>query len=244
MNKVKAMKSGILALAASVGLGAVSGVAGAAELSGNMGVYSKYVLRGMTNDAESDSPAVQGGLDYSADNGLYAGYWASSLDYGDGEAKTGFENDFYVGFAGEAGGMSYDIGLIQYSYVSINDADGLEVSASVGFGPVSLGMKYLTNDVVWGNAGDTYWTLSYETELPKGFNLSAVYGYYTYEATGEFDSTTGDKNGFRHLDLTLSHPIGKTGADMTITYIVGGKDRNEVKQDNTMVLGMSYGFDI
>src|SRR5690606_6797102 len=68
-----------------------------AAVSGNIGVFSKYVLRGVTNDAESDDPALQGGFDYSHDSGFYAGYWGSSLDYNyetgsDTTAATGFEN--------------------------------------------------------------------------------------------------------------------------------------------------------
>ena len=81
-----------------------------AEITGNIGVYSKYVLRGITNVPETESPAVQGGLDYSHASGFYAGYWGSSLGYGTrGTAgaytstptpttPNGFESDIYGGY--------------------------------------------------------------------------------------------------------------------------------------------------
>ena len=34
-------------------------------ITGNVNVVSSYNLRGMTNSPESDTPAVQGGLDYT-----------------------------------------------------------------------------------------------------------------------------------------------------------------------------------
>jgi len=48
-------------------------------VTGNVNVVSSYNLRGMTNSPESDTPAVQGGLDYSHDSGFYLGYWFSTL---------------------------------------------------------------------------------------------------------------------------------------------------------------------
>jgi uncharacterized protein (TIGR02001 family) len=39
-------------------------------ITGNINVVSSYNLRGMTNSPESDTPAVQGGLDYAHDSGF------------------------------------------------------------------------------------------------------------------------------------------------------------------------------
>lgn len=218
-----------------------------AALSGNIGVFSKYIFRGSTNAAENNGTAVQGGLDYSHDSGFYAGYWASNLDYADATdpAATGFENDFYAGFSGEMDGFAYDVGVLQYYYMSIEDADALEVYGSLGYGPVSVGLVYSVDDVVWENGGDMYWTFGYETGLPNDFTFSATAGYFMYEdAAGDFLPASTSDSGLKHVDLSLSHPVGDTGADMSITYVVGGEDRNEVDQEDTVVLGLSYGFDI
>lgn len=242
-----------------------------AEASGNIGVVSEYVLRGITNDMENGNTAVQGGLDWSSDStGIYLGYWGSNLDYTSGASiptyddngnatgskegcanvgdcpENGFENDFYGGWAGTFGDFGVDVGLIYYYYLGVMESNGLEIPVSASWKDLTLGMKYLTNDVTWGNAGDIYWTLGYDYALPSDFSLSALLGYYTYKKGGEFIQTSSSEksSAFRHFDLTLSHPIGDTGADMSITAIVGGEDRFGNDQANTVVLGVSYGFDI
>ncbi len=238
------LKLSPLALALSVAAGAsVVSTTASAGASGNLGVFSQYVLRGITNSPEDDSVALQGGFDYAADSGLYAGYWGSSLGY-TSKSGDGFENDLYAGYAGEMGMMSYDIGAIYYYYINIDDSDAFELAGSVGYGPVTLGAKYLTKDVAWGNKGDVYWTLGYSADLPKDFSFGATLGYYTYEDSGKFIATSAEDSAFRHLDLSLSHPIGTTGADMSVTYIVGGEDRQGTDQDDTVVFGLGYGFDI
>lgn len=249
-----------MAVAAALGASAMAmPLAAKAELSGNIGVFSKYVLRGLTNDAESDNVAVQGGLDWTHDSGFYLGYWGSSLDYtydpdGGPVSGNGFENDIYGGYTGSFGGFSYDVGLIQYYYIDVEDSDLTEFKASIGYGPAYLQAQYLLNDGWWGNAGDIYWTLGYDMALPKDFTLSAVLGWYTYDDDDNSElggcggvtpcAVTTEDTAYRHFNLTLSHPIGNTGADWAITYINGGKDRTGTDQEDTVVLSLTYGFDI
>ncbi len=222
----------------------VSAPAQAFEVSGNIGVVSDYVLRGITAATESDGPAVQGGLDLETDFGLYAGWWASSLGYGTDELATTVENDFYVGFGGEVGMFSYDAGLVYYWYMDDSDASGLEPYVGVGVGPVSLMARYLAEDTTWGNKGDTYVTLGADFEIGLGFEFSAVAGYYRYEDSGDFIPDTEKSGAFRHLDLTLSRQIGDTPATMFATYVIGGKDRDNESQENKIVLGFTYAFSI
>ncbi len=169
------------AVASALALGALAPAAQAeVSLSGNIGVVSDYVLRGITAATESDGPAVQGGFDMEHSSGFYAGYWASSLGYGSDNLTTTVENDFYAGFAGSAGEFSYDIGAIYYYYMDDSDASGGEFVAGIGWGPVTLGMKYLLQDVTWGNEGDIYWTLCLALPVPSPqFTFSAVAGYYS-----------------------------------------------------------------
>ena len=237
-------------------------VAGPHSVTGNIGVYSKYILRGITESPENDGAAVQGGLDYAHDSGLYAGWWASSLGYtydeddpiGDGsfadpDVSDGFENDFYAGYAPTFGDFGVDIGVIQYAYVSVDESNLTEAVLGVSYKNAYLRAQYLLNDGFWGNAGDTYWYGGIDCDLPKGFALNTELGWYTYddddEDNDQFDpGTTTTDSAFRYLAFTLSHPIGDTGADMGVSYIVGGEDRSENDQGNTMVLSLSYGFDV
>lgn len=254
------------------------------SFTGNIGVYSAYVLRGITNAAsygfENDGAAVQGGFDWSGDSGVYVGYWGSSLSYtsdpiiptynddgvqtgtvdgclnSDDCPAVGFENDIYAGYAGTAGDFDYDAGLIYYYYIGVMEANGLEVKLSGTWKGATLGVNYLTNDVAWGNSGDMYWTLGYDFSLPKDFTLGATLGYYIYEKSGKYVAPSrqdpdnaaatldAKSSAFRHLTLSLSHPIASSGFDMSLDWIIGGEDRYGISQPMTFVLGVSSGFDI
>ena len=235
----------ILATAVASSPMIATSAAQAASVTGNIGVHSQYILRGNTASMENDDAAVQGGFDVGFDSGFYLGYWGSSLGYSD-DGENGFENDVYGGYAGSIGDFSYDLGLVQYYYLNIDDSDGTEAYGSVGYGPFSVGFKTLLNDVVWGNQGDTYWTASFSQPLPKGFNFDATAGFYTYEDSGKYiaDSDTTEDSAFRHLNLSLSHPIGDTGADMGVTYVIGGKLRDGTDLDNAVYFSLTYGFDV
>jgi uncharacterized protein (TIGR02001 family) len=211
---------------------------------------------------ENDSTAVQGGFDWTSDAGWFLGYWGSNLGYSystdsavGASGSNGFENDFYGGYAGKVGGFSYSVGVTQYYYINVDDSNLLEPFLTLGYGPVTFGAKYLAQDGFWGNQGDTYLTLTYATDVGAGFKFSGTAGYYMYEDkdSDELCKGVGLASGcqatmtdsdFRHLDLTLSHPIGKTGAEMGVTYILGGKDRFDQDLDNTVVLNVKYPFDL
>ena len=81
-----------------------------AAVSANVSFASDYIWRGMT---QSDGPAIQGGFDYEADGGFYAGIWGSNVNFNDG---AGSELDYYFGYAFEAGSIGVDLGYIAYDY--------------------------------------------------------------------------------------------------------------------------------
>jgi uncharacterized protein (TIGR02001 family) len=232
--------------------GMAAPLAAQAEVTGNINVVSKYVLRGITTGVgygtENNGAAVQGGFDYSHESGLYAGYWGSSLSYVAGAQNTniftGVENDFYAGYKGKAGSFSYGLGLVYYAYTAVENSDAAEVAATLGFGNASLGINYLTSDVIWGNAGDTYFNLGYTQPLPSDFSLAGSLMYYMYTKDGKYVPETTDSlgSGFRGLSVTLSHPLGKTGGTMGVTVVGGGEDRygNYQKWMPVLSLGMTF----
>ena len=74
------------------------------SVSGNVGIYSDYIFRGYTQT--ENKPALQGGFDVSHSSGLYAGVWASNVDWtvqGGSMRDNSVEIDLYAGFAGEFG---------------------------------------------------------------------------------------------------------------------------------------------
>ena len=240
-----------VALATTIAMGGLAApVVVNADVSGNIGVHSKYLLRGIFE--ENSGTAVQGGIDYSNESGFYAGWWGSNLGYTyeatpDSKAdETGFENDFYLGFAGGSESFGYDVGLIQYMYINVDDSDLTELTAKATFGDGYLGMQYLLTDGWWGNSGDIYWKAGYAISMPKDFGLSFDLGYYTYDDddNSELGGVTTQTSGFRHLNITLTHPVGSSGAEMYVQYTIAGEDRAAVEYNDSMVIGMTYGFDM
>ena len=110
------MKKMKLVLAGAALLGSTGAFAGA---TGNAGVFSTYLFRGVAQTA--GAAAVQGGVDWSSSSGLYAGTWISDSIGGTG----GYETDLYGGWTASG----FDIGYIFYGYKNkfsgIGDAPAL-----------------------------------------------------------------------------------------------------------------------
>jgi len=249
---MKKLNLASIAMASAIAFGGMFGAttAAQAEVSYNVGVHSKYLLRGIFE--ENDDTAIQGGADWSSDNsGWYAGWWFSSLGYSyeaPADTKTnerGFENDFYAGYAGEiTKDLSWDAGFIQYIYVNVDDSDLLEATGKLSYKDFYVGAQYLLQDGWWGNAGDIYWKAGWSVSLPKDVTLALDYGYYTYDKgdSSKIGTATTSSGGFRHLNVTASKPIGKTGAEVYVQYTFAGEDRAGAKYNDSMVAGVTYGF--
>lgn len=170
-------------LVASI-LGAVSAMTSTSAmavegLSANAAVTSNYFWRGMTQAA--DGASVSGGIDYAADSGFYAGTWVANLS---GDTET----DFYAGFSGEAGSVSYDFGYVYFNYANPGQAlDFGEVYGSVTFGSLTLGLAVLANEES-GSAdfGDsTYVSADYAFEVAEGLEAAFHIGSYDGDFANE-----------------------------------------------------------
>ena len=225
------------------------------SVSGNIGVVSEYILRGNTASPENDNATIQGGLDYSHSSGFYAGYWGSTLGYSytkydpSTQKYTGsksFENDFYLGYKGKiTEDFGYTIGgTYYYYYQSDADSNTTETLIGVNYKGFGLTTQTLLKDVVWGNKGDTYVLANYSYPLPKEFTLNTALGAYYYRDKGKFetDLKTDKSFAFRHFTVGLSHPLGDTGATVTMDYIIGGKLRTDESLKNKVVFGLKYNF--
>lgn len=110
--KVNQVVSGVL-LGASL---LASSAAMAGKLNGNIGVVSDYMFRGLDQSGNSGA-AVQGGVDYEFDFGLYTGLWVSNAALAGGN-----EADAYVGYGLKLGEFNLDGGVIYYAYTE--DTEG------------------------------------------------------------------------------------------------------------------------
>ena len=164
-------------------------------LTGNVGFFSQYIFRGLTQT--NRDPALQGGFDYSHSSGLYAGTWASNISwlrenlsvpgapfgtYGEGGS---LEWDFYGGFKGNLGKSDYfyDIGTLYYWYpgkinpavsagfapLKVPKADTWEVYGALGWKWASAKLSYAVKDEVFANnnANGT-WYLDLSANVPLG----------------------------------------------------------------------------
>lgn len=152
-------------LAASIALPALAVAADEEEvstLSFNLTLTSDYRFRG---HSQSDrDAAVQGGIDYADPSGLFAGIWASSIDFNDA-SQSPAEVDFIAGYAhalSEETEGSVWLAYYWYPGSAPADYDYVEVLANVrhDFGSFAL-------------VGDATWSPDYSGSTGNGIGLSA-----------------------------------------------------------------------
>lgn len=138
----------------------------AAGLEYNIGVVSDYVWRGVSQT--DNHAAVQGGVDAKHESGLYAGAWASTVDFDDVDVEL----DLYAGFALKTrGGWGWDIGVIGYRY------DESRYNFEEAY--VGLTYAYLSGKIWhdWDN-DDTYTEGNAEFDMGSGFYTILHGGFY------------------------------------------------------------------
>lgn len=178
------------------GLATVPSLAAAADsphsFSANVGVTTDYIFRGVSQSQHD--PAVQGGVDYSHASGLYAGAWASTVQWvDDGNYKDDnfMELDLYGGYKGTlTADLGYDLGIITYYYpgdkvTGATSPDTTEVYAGLSWKTVSLKYSHVVSDhfVGWTTTsggktkGSYYVDLSGTYDLGNGWGLLGHVGY-------------------------------------------------------------------
>ena len=135
--------------------------------SANIALTTEYIFRGFSQTAQG--PAVQGGYDLTCGI-FYAGVWASSLDFAGnlpGTAsfdQTGapydasIEMDWYIGIKPVTGRITWDLGVIYYSYPNRSNP-GLDLNY--------LELKVGASAEIWkgGTLGVTvFWSPDYQLE--------------------------------------------------------------------------------
>ncbi len=163
----------------------MASMAASAEVSFNANAASLYLFRGQ--DASAGAAAVSGGVDYTNKNGAYAGAWTSSG--GDTEL------DLYVGYAGEAGKISYDVSFWNLDYPSTPADDGVNETV------IGLGYDNFSLDIVSGEDGYLYTAVG--AEFGK---VSLTYGMKTDDADDEYSHVDIAYAATSSVTLTASFP--------------------------------------
>lgn len=203
------MKNTVLSLVlVSSTLGSWQAYAGA---SANVGVTSNYVWRGVTQTDKA--LALQAGLDYATDNGLYVGTWVSNSKFvdTDGNALEGPEVDLYAGYKKDLkGDLGVDAGVTKYFYPDDNSIEFTEVYVKPSYKSFNAEVSYTldsNNDVGAGQQGDIYYGLGYSGELSNGFGYGVKAGYTDYKDDAAADYT--------HYQLSLTKGFDTFG-DVTL----------------------------
>lgn len=145
----------------------------------NVGLFSQYIFRGLTQTGEE--PAIQGGVDYSHASGFYLGAWASNISWledGGVYDNSSIEIDVYGGYRNTIGetGIGYDVGLLQYIYpgdripgAAIDDAETTEIYGALSWKWLQGKFSYVVSDDAWGTIdGQGTWYAEANANIPIG----------------------------------------------------------------------------
>jgi uncharacterized protein (TIGR02001 family) len=181
------MKTTQLALSALIALTALPSLAQTAApapdytFTGNMGVFSDYRFRGISQT--NKKPAIQGGVDFAHSSGIYLGNWNSNVDSAMYNGAN-IEMDFYGGWKTTFEGFGIDLGAIYYYYPGsgaggTNKIDNTELYIGGSWGPISLKYNYAVSDFfgIADTSGAYYLALSGAHDFGNGFGINASIGY-------------------------------------------------------------------
>ena len=197
-----------------------AGYASAAEFAGNVGYFSDYRFRGISQGDRS--PAIQGGFDIAFDGGFYLGTWASNVaPWSDGT----IELDWYGGWAMDLNDSSaIDIGVWYYGYPEDNADPGLdfvEIYGNYSFQDFTLGVAYSPDyfaetDSFFYVFGDYSFGLTdnLSLDLHLGFNI-----FNDKEAGAAFGiGEVGDPKD-QYIDYAIGLSTSALGVDWGLQFI-------------------------
>ena len=187
-----------------------------AAVSGTLALTSDYLFRGLSQT--NQEPALQGGVEYAHDSGIYAGIWGSNVswlsDYSSASLpiSNSVELDAYAGWRGNVSeSLKLDAGV--YTYYYPGDYPGgfvrpytTEVFIGANFGPASL--KYLhavTNLFGFADSdGSGYLDANVNYEFSPGWVLNAHAGRQRVKRTSAASYTDWKLGVTRNFDAGWS----------------------------------------
>lgn len=265
------MKKTLSVVAAALAITALPHIAHAEDanpLSFNIGVFSEYRFRGISQTRFK--PALQGGLDYALPGGFYVGTWLSNIKWikdagtvsGVDTGNTQVEWDIYGGYKGEiTKELTYDVGVLAYVYPSnkIGDIPGsanantTEIYGALTYGPATLKYSHsVTTLFGFGNSKNSgYLEAAATFDLGSGFGITPHIGYQRVAGTvgGVSNSSvfsytdyslTGAKDFGNGLAVTLAF-VGTSTKSVPGTYAYASLDNKNLGRA-TAVLGVKYSF--
>ena len=200
----------------------------------NVGLYSQYIFRGLTQT--NRQPALQGGIDLTHSSGFYLGAWGSNISWlrdkigtsSDAVYTSGgsLELDLYGGYRTDIKGVGIDVGALQYWYPGTlrkpgqSGANTTEVYAALSYGWLQGKISTVVSEDAWG--------------FGKEYNVS---------------SGGDDERGTYYAELNANIPLADTG--ITALIHVARQEFNNAKVTRTgpaasytdWKLGLTKAFD-
>lgn len=216
-------------IAAALLVGAVSAQA---EISANFTLATDYTFRGISQTGERG--ALQGGFDWAGDTGIYAGIWASNVDFEGADGST--EMDYYVGYAGETdGGFGYDVAYIYYDYEGLSAFDYYEFAIALSYADFGVGVNYSPK---FGDGGPkyVYYSAGYSMGLTDAVSLDFNIGYTDTDADDYWEDGA---DGYMDYGVTLGYSA--FAVDFALALI--GTDLDDIEAaDDRVVFSVSKSF--
>lgn len=176
------------------------------EIAFNASLLSDYRFRGVSKS--NNDIAVQGGLDWYSDSGIYTGAFASSVsDFRGSDVET----NFYAGYSTESGGLIYDFGVTAYVYPGGTNATYFETYGSVGVDlgllTSSVGISYMPSQSNIGNTDNVYFFSDTRGSIPDTpFNVDLHLGYEDgFFGDGKWDWRIGTSVTFEQFELGVAY---------------------------------------
>ena len=222
----------------------------ALTVSGNVALVSDYRFRGVSQTG--GDPAVQGGLTLTHESGVYAGVWASSIDFAKlGAAATygSTEVDLTAGWSRDiASGITADLGLIYYAYPGghVGKANFLETYGSLAttYGParIKLGANYAWPQDSLAGSHNLYVYGSADAAIPATpVTVSAKLGYQDGPLSAAWIATGGARQSGWDWSLGASATVlGKL--TFGASYIGSGGPSLSGVTDDKLVASLTVAF--
>jgi uncharacterized protein (TIGR02001 family) len=202
----------------------------AVTTAGGVAFTSDYLFRGISQS--SNNAAVQGTLTVNHESGLYFTAWGSSIA-SIASGAGGLELDTLLGFAGKAGEVGYDVGVMRYNYPGLNsgnagfEPDYNEIYGSVSFKGAKLGLNY-SPDYYLESDKFIYVYGAYSTEV-GGVGLSASVGLNMFDDNAMMAQALGYAGtDDSYIDYKLAASKSLKGVGLELAYIGSDIDEDDL----------------
>ena len=213
-----------------------------AQWSSTVTLVSDYLFNGVSQTSED--PALQASIDWAGDAGVYAGTWASYIDFG-GTDETDLEWDFYLGYyTNLTENLDLDIGIAQYTYRGApvsDDYDYAEAYVKFNFSTGTYVNVWYAWDYFGTDAGHYIIMLGQTLELAENWSLDIAVDRSV--STDEDKWEWGNSSAYTHakLHVLTSYHGWNFAAGVETTSL---DDDDGFNADTTLVFSVSRTFEL